>query len=598
MLNRTLLDAFRHELRFLREVGAEFAEAYPQYASALATDADGAADPSVERLLEGVAFLTAKTACRLDTEAQRLTEDVLRAAMPDLLYPLPPATMVQLQPNHSLQAKAAARVPRGSLLTYRIGSGEFLNFRSVSEVELLPLRAQLLAAPDHRKRQHVIQAAATRMAGKSLAQCDILRLELSTFEGQSLAASVRDRLPLHFAGPDAFMLWNALTQEAQALVLVNPDDSGVVVGHHAHPRLIPSGWQDHEALLPDECVLPGPYRLLREWTHWPERFAFANLQGLQQTLTEFNGPKLELWWFISSGALSSPPAADAVRLFCTPAVNVERLRCEPVSISPDSMEYPANLPSSVAQSYRILGVDRVSCRTGNGRWRDLRPLHQIYRDSGAEHYAVRVLPRWTSPSGKPRAAELEWLVAPSVSVHAHEQQQADDVMTMDVWASKVSVSELVADDGSGWRLEHPAPVLGVNGVGYAVAGQPVPLASAALLRSAMARFDQLVHSCPPEAAQTLQRWLSGVCEDFFLPSVQGLKAALTVRCAPGAIHPVYAQGLLLTFDMDPLTVVHDKVSGWLHIIAATLARQMGQYAFVMARCHANDRQLAECVVWR
>lgn len=596
MLNRTLLNAFRHELRFLREVGAEFADTYPQYAGALATDAEGAGDPFVERLLEGVAFLTAKTACRLDTEAERLAEDVLRATMPDLLYPLPPSAMVQLRPTHSLQANSDARVPRGSLLTYRVGSGQFLNFRSVSEVELLPLSAQLLVAPDHRQRQHVIQASAPRAAGKSLAQCEILRLELSTLQGQSLAASVRDRLPLHFAGPDAFMLWNALTQHAQALVLVDPDAGSSVVGHHAQPRLIPCGWQDHEALLPEECVLPGPYRLLREWVHWPERFAFAHLQGLQRTLAGFDGSKLELWWFLSNGALSSPPAADAVQLFCTPVVNVERLRCDPVNMTADSMEYPAHLPASMARSHRILGIDRVSCRAGNASWRDLRPLHQIYRDSGTEHYAVRVLPRWSPPRGQPGAAELEWLVAPSAS--SNEPHQAGDVMAMDVWASKVSVSELVADDGSGWRLEYPAPILGVKGVGFAVPGQPVPLASAALLRSAMARFDQLMHLSPEAAAQRLEQWLSGVCEGFFLPSVKGLKAELTVRCAPRAVQPVYAQGLSLTFDMDPLTVVPEKVSGWLHIVAATLARQMGHYAFVMARCTANDRQLAECVVWQ
>ena len=596
MLNRTLLNAFRHELRFLREVGAEFAAAYPQFGGALATDAEGAGDPFVERLLEGVAFLTAKTACRLDAEGERLASDVLRATMPDLLHPLPPAAMVQFRPIHSLLATASARVPRGSALNYRGDSGQTIAFRSVSEVELLPLQLRVLPAPEHTLRQHVFQAPAVRQGGRWLGQCDVVRVELSTLEGQSLADSLRERLPIHFSGPDAFTLWSALTQHAQALLLVNPEQGGAVVAQHAQPRLLASGWRDNEALLPDDCVLPGPYRLLREWAHWPERFACAQVQALPRSLAGFQGTRLELWWLVRKGAVPTQPAADSMRLFCTPAVNVERLRCDPVTMSPNTVEYPAALPALLAQRYRIMAVDRVSCRTGNARWRELRPLHQMFRSSGVEHYAVRVLPRWSTPLGRAGAAELEWLVAPSVQ--ANPAQPAGDVLAMDVWASRVSVSEVLADDASRWRLEHSAPVLGVDGVGFAVAGQSVPVASSAMLRSALARFEQLMHLPPEEAAQTLQQWLSGICDGFFLPAVQALRMTLAVRCAPWASRPVHAQGLQLSFEMDPLTEADERVSGWLHIVAATVARQLSGQAFVCARCMVQDRQLAECVVWQ
>ena len=48
---------YQDELTYLRELGKEFAAAYPAIAPLLA---ERGADPDVERLLEGVAFLTGR----------------------------------------------------------------------------------------------------------------------------------------------------------------------------------------------------------------------------------------------------------------------------------------------------------------------------------------------------------------------------------------------------------------------------------------------------------------------------------------------------------------------------------------------------------
>ncbi|MGH7298137.1 MAG: type VI secretion system baseplate subunit TssF, partial [Polyangiaceae bacterium] len=48
---------FQDELAYLRELGREFSQAYPTLAPLLA---DRGVDPDVERLLEGVAFLTGR----------------------------------------------------------------------------------------------------------------------------------------------------------------------------------------------------------------------------------------------------------------------------------------------------------------------------------------------------------------------------------------------------------------------------------------------------------------------------------------------------------------------------------------------------------
>ena len=56
MENRTLR-YFDAEMRYLREAGQEFAEAFPDRAAHLNLNRPGARDPYVERLFEGFAFL-------------------------------------------------------------------------------------------------------------------------------------------------------------------------------------------------------------------------------------------------------------------------------------------------------------------------------------------------------------------------------------------------------------------------------------------------------------------------------------------------------------------------------------------------------------
>ena len=56
---------FQDELTYLRDLGKEFASAYPGIGPMLA---ERGGDPDVERLLEGVAFLTGKIRQKIDDE--------------------------------------------------------------------------------------------------------------------------------------------------------------------------------------------------------------------------------------------------------------------------------------------------------------------------------------------------------------------------------------------------------------------------------------------------------------------------------------------------------------------------------------------------
>ena len=67
---------YQDELRYLREVGPEFARANPEIARLLS---DRGSDPDVERLLEGVAFLCGRIRQKLDDELPEFTANMMGA---------------------------------------------------------------------------------------------------------------------------------------------------------------------------------------------------------------------------------------------------------------------------------------------------------------------------------------------------------------------------------------------------------------------------------------------------------------------------------------------------------------------------------------
>jgi type VI secretion system protein ImpG len=67
-----LMRHYENELAFLREMGAEFAAEFPKVAARLDVANTEVADPYVERLLEGFAFLAARVQLKLESEQPRL----------------------------------------------------------------------------------------------------------------------------------------------------------------------------------------------------------------------------------------------------------------------------------------------------------------------------------------------------------------------------------------------------------------------------------------------------------------------------------------------------------------------------------------------
>jgi probable F420-dependent oxidoreductase len=118
VMDPRLLQYYNLELQHLRETGAEFAQQFPKIAARLGMHGLEVADPYVERLLEGVAFLAARVQLKIDAEFPRFTQALLEIVYPHYLAPTPSMLVAQIKPDaNDPNLAGGPTVPRGSTLS-------------------------------------------------------------------------------------------------------------------------------------------------------------------------------------------------------------------------------------------------------------------------------------------------------------------------------------------------------------------------------------------------------------------------------------------------------------------------------------------------
>ncbi|MEI9984110.1 MAG: type VI secretion system baseplate subunit TssF [Aliidongia sp.] len=94
-MSDAFLSYYNRELGALRDLAGDFAEAHPKIAGRLRLAPNTIDDPHVARLLEGVAFLSARAQQRLDDDFPELTDALLGVLYPHYLAPVPSGAIVQ-----------------------------------------------------------------------------------------------------------------------------------------------------------------------------------------------------------------------------------------------------------------------------------------------------------------------------------------------------------------------------------------------------------------------------------------------------------------------------------------------------------------------
>jgi len=346
---------YQDELAWLREMGAELASARPEMARYLG---EPGADPDVERLLEGFAFLTGRIREKLDDEFPELTHGFMDMFCPHYLRPIPSMTILQVTPKPN-QNVAGVTVPRGTPIDSVPVDGTRCRFRTTADFRPAPF--------------------------------ELLDLALTIGHPSKLTLQLRSRgtggpLRLHLTGDTQVSraLFVALCHGVARVKVKN----GATSTERADVRIRPAGLADDEAALP---LPPGAFRgfrLLQEYFAFPERFLFVDVDGLDDVGGEF-----ELEFEFRELPENMPPVALAnVMLDCVPAINLFPHDADPVRAEAGRTEYRIRPSGKDWLHYEVHTVQKVSGRVrGGARQETYEPFFSFHgRDrSAARYYQLR-----------------------------------------------------------------------------------------------------------------------------------------------------------------------------------------------------------------
>ncbi len=361
---------YQDELAYLREIGQEFARAYPDAAHFIG---EASRDPDVERLLEGFAFLTARIRQKLDDELPEVTHDLIEMFWPHYLRPVPSMTVLQFEPLPQA-AREIRPFPRGIEGVSVPVDGTPCRFRTIYDVPLVPLK---------------LESASLRAEVPSQ-----LRLRLRLPEGVPLKKLNLQALRLHLAGDAAASrgLYLCLCRYLRK-VWAQPAGTGA-------PRALDRAAVRPVGVLPAEAMLPYPavslhgFRLVQEYFSFPAKFLFVDAVNLEGLAALAPAPTFDLVFEFSRIPDAMPPVTAAnVLLNCAPAVNLFRHAAEPIRLDHERIEYPVRPAGGEAGHFEIYPIDTVTALVkGSGRAQAYRPLLRFARppDEDVLFYRHRV----------------------------------------------------------------------------------------------------------------------------------------------------------------------------------------------------------------
>jgi len=327
---------YQNELEKLREQAVEFSQAYPTIAPQLA---QASTDPDVERILEGVAYLSAQIRQKIDDDFPEFAQGLLKQIFPHYLRPVPSATIVQFSPKDIL--KNNVKVPKGTFMDSTEVDGVSCRFSTAFDLNVWPL-----SVTDVRQ--------AESSTGKKSIEVNF------AMSGLSVSKMDTDSLQLHLGGDyhGAVELFYVLMNCVEKIEL---DYSGAAKPVNAkNIELTPVGFDDDQNLIGFPGNAFPSYRLIQEYFILKEKFLFINLENIKQYLGQITASAFTIRFHLKESVTVLPKLSrERFILHATPAVNLFKRDAESMLNDHKRSEYKLRPLRNQGNNFQIYSVDKV-----------------------------------------------------------------------------------------------------------------------------------------------------------------------------------------------------------------------------------------------
>lgn len=600
-----LLRYYNQELRYLREMGSEFAREFPKIASRLGMEGLEVADPYVERLLEGSAFLAARVQLKLDAEFPQLSQRLLDMVCPNLSAPVPSMLVAQFTTQPDPNLLKGVVIPRGTALSggSTSVSSTRCQFRSAQDVTLTPL--SVVSA------EYFINAADLSLSTLALKERPRagVRIRLRLPAGQRVSQLGVDSLRFYLSGlTDVAYRLQELILGACVGVLIGPvgragEGRRVLLGPDA---VAPVGYDDDQAMLPvTQRGLSGT-RLMQEYFAFPQRFLFIDVNGLQPGFAGCDDAECELIFLFSrqSEGLEGVVEAGNFALHCVPAINLFPHRADRVHVNDSSFEFHVVPERSAPTDFEVHAVQSVEGVTQDNDSVKFYPLFATPHGAPAGHQAYwSALRQPRLPSDRVRReGPRSGYIGSEVFISLVDAKEAPFPHVLRQLALDVTCTNrdlpVFMPSGSGLTLETAAPIQSVQ----VIAGPSRPLsalrdggAAWQLLNLLSLNYLSVVDTDGEQGAQALRELMNLfalACDAATKRQIDGLRQVETrpvVRRHPVPGPIAFARGIEVQLSVDELSFEGGSAFLFASVLHHYLARHVSMNTYVQTALHSLTR---------
>ncbi|MGD8170409.1 type VI secretion system baseplate subunit TssF [Vibrio sp. TRT 21S02] len=372
-----LLRYFEQELTLVRRSLGQFGADYPQHAESLNIHQGKIEDPSIARLLDGVALLNAKLEQKLAEQQPETIEGLLNVLYPSYTQTIPSVAYFELTP----EKPESTTLPNGSQLSAMSNGMECL----FSTIDTLQISPYLLS--DVNAQSAPFSFNRPKSAESTTA---VIQLTLTTGDPalhfSHLSLSDFDFFVQGFEN-NADSLVELLLSQTKAISI-----SDIEAKQHVslEPNRLKSRISDQEfAFLPQHGNQFIGYQLINEFFFFKEKRQFFRLKGFADVACQFEQSEIIVNLFMS--ALPT----EFIRLFNTdvfklnviPAINLFEQAGEPVTYDQRSLTLPVKADSHSDSNIEIIEIKHVYELTSTGT-EPLTPLlkQKYHSDERADYW--------------------------------------------------------------------------------------------------------------------------------------------------------------------------------------------------------------------
>jgi len=283
-MNDKLFDYYNKELVAIRELAKEFAARYPKVAARLDMHDTEISDPYVERLLEGVSFLTARTQLKIDAEYPRFVQRIMEVLYPQFLTQTPSSAIVTMAVSQKQTLNVLHQVNRQQLLNSlplkEINDHISCQYAVTRALELTPL--QITSAVYTQSLGYLPKSL---QLNRKAVEYSALRLDFALAIDGLCSDLIPEQLPIYLGAE--------LAKSSQLLYLMLNHCDKVVCHSFENPQAwyqeldsLPKqlGFAEDEALSFNLNKNVAALRVIQEYIQLPEKFLFVEQTGVKAAI--------------------------------------------------------------------------------------------------------------------------------------------------------------------------------------------------------------------------------------------------------------------------------------------------------------------------